>query len=372
MGREKDEYRPVGNSPFARAGVMLTLSVLVLGLFRHFNARAQVALPGSQEAAVSTSVNPTQTSEQIDAWELPEFLQSAEIDSTSIRRQLMLNTTIPVRPRVDVANYEVQTGDNLFAIADKFGLKPETVLWGNYDILRDNPQFLRPGQLLNILPTDGVYYQWSEGDSLPTVATFFEVEPDTILEFPGNDMLSYDTDIENPIITPETWLIIPGGRRALKDWGPPAITRTNPASAAYYGSGYCGNIYEGAIGTGTFVWPTPARYLSGYDYNPNIHPALDIAGAEGNAVYATDGGVVVFAGWSEYGYGFLIVLDHGTGWQSAYAHLSAVGVTCGQSVFQGTRVGAVGNSGNSSGAHLHFELRSELYGKVNPWNYIIP
>jgi murein DD-endopeptidase MepM/ murein hydrolase activator NlpD len=68
----------------------------------------------------------------------------------------------------------------------------------------------------------------------------------------------------------------------------------------------------------------------------------------------------------------LIVLDHGTGWQSAYAHLSAVGVGCGQSIAQGTVIGAVGNTGNSTGAHLHFELRSEIFGKVNPWDYLIP
>jgi len=98
--------------------------------------------------------------------------------------------------------------------------------------------------------------------------------------------------------------------------------------------------------------------VTGHFYNPNIHPGLDIAGPEGNSVFATDSGVVVYAGWSEYGYGYLIVLDHGTGWQSAYAHLSAVGVGCGQSVAQGTVIGAVGNTGNSTGAHLHFELRS--------------
>ncbi len=238
-------------------------------------------------------------------------------------------------------------------------------------MLQDNPQFLKTGQKLNILPTDGVYYQWQEGDSLTAVAEFFGVEPASILEWPGNgfDLL---VDPNNPAIEPGTWLIIPGGRRALKDWGPPAITRTNPAAAKYYGSGYCGQVYEGAIGTGTFIWPTPSRLISGYDYNPSIHPGLDIAGAEGNAVYATDSGVVVFSGWSEFGYGYLIVLDHGNGWQSAYAHLSAVGVTCGQSVAQGTMIGRVGNTGNSSGAHLHFELRSEIYGKANPWNFITP
>jgi murein DD-endopeptidase MepM/ murein hydrolase activator NlpD len=80
---------------------------------------------------------------------------------------------------------------------------------------------------------------------------------------------------------------------------------------------------------------------------------------------------VVYAGWSNYGYGYLIVIDHGTGWQSAYAHLSGVGVYCGQSVAQGDVIGALGSTGNSSGPHLHFELLSSIYGKVNPWDFLI-
>ena len=257
-------------------------------------------------------------------------------------------------------------------IANQFDLKPETVLWGNYEVLQDNPQFLRPGQQLNILPVDGVYYQWVENDTIPAVAEYFGVTPDIILSYPGNEVDLYQADIITTPFEVGNWLIVPDGKRALKDWGPPAIVRTNPAVASYYGAGACGSIYEGAIGTGSFIWPTVGTYISGYDYNPGIHPGLDIAGAEGNVVFAADSGVVVYSGWSEYGYGIMIVVDHGTGWQTAYAHLSAAAVTCGQSVNRGSRIGGVGNTGNSSGAHLHFEMRSAVYGKVNPWNYVSP
>jgi murein DD-endopeptidase MepM/ murein hydrolase activator NlpD len=272
---------------------------------------------------------------------------------------------------VNVTTYVVQPGDNLFLIAEKYGLKPESVLWGNYEVLRDNPQLLSPGQELNILPVDGVYYRWQAGDTLEGVADFFEVEQGAILEYAGNrfDLMAVTTGTVS--IDEGTWLIVPGGKRELKDWGPPAISRNNPAAAAYYGSGYCGEIYEGAIGTGAFVWPTVARTLSGNDYS-GIHRGIDIAGAEGTPVYAVDSGVVVFSGWSEFGYGNLIVIDHGTGWQSAYAHLSAAAVTCGQNVAQGSYIGAIGNTGRSTGPHLHFELQSEIYGKVNPWDFLIP
>jgi len=303
---------------------------------------------------------------------LPPLSHSEGGTASGISRLAQITTIIPNRPRVDVDTYEVQAGDNLFKIAERYALRPETVLWGNYDVLRDNPQFMQPGQVLNILPVNGVYYQWNDGDNLAGIADFFGVEAQAILEYPGNQFDLFDIDPQNPPIDPGTWLIVPGGLRELKDWGPPAITRSNPAAAQYYGAGYCGQVYEGAIGTGTFVWPTTSRQISGYDFNPSIHPGLDIGGAEGNAVYATDSGVVVFSGWSEYGYGYLIVLDHGNGWQSAYAHLSGVGVTCGQSVAQATVIGNVGNTGNSSGSHLHFEMRSEIYGKANPWNFIVP
>jgi hypothetical protein len=265
----------------------------------------------------------------------------------------------------------VQPGDNLFDIAEKYNLEPETLLWGNYEVLQDNPQFLSPGQELKILPVNGVYYQWNAGENLQKVAEFFGVAPDVIVQWPGNHLDPYEIDVGNPAIADGTWLVIPGGERETRDWGPPAISRTNPASAAYYGAGYCGQVYEGIIGTGGFIWPTVQTTISGYEYDPDVHPAIDIAGSEGNAVFAADGGVVVFAGGSNAGYGNLIVIDHGNGWQSAYAHLLNVNVLCGQSVTQGTLIGTVGNTGNSSGAHLHFELRSELYGKVNPLDYLV-
>jgi len=298
---------------------------------------------------------------------LPALTVDSSPAASGITRIATMDTVIPTRPRVDVTTYTVELGDSLFSIADQFNLKAETILWGNFDILEDNPHLLKAGQELNILPVNGTYYQWHEGDNFGQMADFFNVDPRVIIEYPGN---RFDlTEAENPNIEDSTWLIVPGGKRAIKDWGPPAITRDNPASAAFYGAGHCGSVYEGAIGTFTFVWPTTSHQISGYNYDPVVHAAIDIGGSEGNAIYAIDNGVVVYAGWSDYGYGYLIVIDHGTGWQSAYAHLSAVGVSCGQSVFQGTMIGALGNTGRSSGAHLHFEM---IYNgvKVNPLNFV--
>ncbi len=327
----------------------------------HPDAEEAVAFAGGGAYATATAEPPLVA--------LSPLATPSSLLQYGISRNIDFKTIIPSRPRVEVITYTVQPGDTLFSIALKFGLKPETVLWGNFEVLEDNPHLLKPNQVLNILPVDGTYYQWKEGDNLNDIAAFFKVEPEAILNYPGNHFDLTEVLNGEINITPGTWLIVPGGKRAIKDWGPPAITRQNPASARYYGEGHCGDVYEGAYGTGTFIWPTTERTLSGYTYDPGVHPAIDIGGQEGNPVYASDSGVVVYAGWSNYGYGYLIVIDHGNGWQTAYAHLSAVAVSCGQSVYQGGYIGALGSTGNSSGPHLHFEM---VYNgvKVNPLDYL--
>jgi murein DD-endopeptidase MepM/ murein hydrolase activator NlpD len=128
---------------------------------------------------------------------------------------------------------------------------------------------------------------------------------------------------------------------------------------------------DGPVGTGTFIWPTTEKYLSGYDYSPETnHWGIDVAGRLGNSIFATDNGVVVYAGWNDWGYGNVVVIDHGNGWQTLYAHLSAFNVDCGSYVYQGDTIGAMGSTGNSSGPHLHFEMRSDKYGRANPWNFL--
>ncbi len=301
----------------------------------------------------------------------PPFTDPASSKNTSITRLAEPLTIIPSRPRVKITNHEVDQGQSVFSIAELYGLRPETILWGNYATLKDNPRTISVGQVLNILPIDGTLHQYNAGETLTAIANFFKTEVDKIIEFPGNDLDPYETDVDNPGIVDGTILIIPDGQREIQDWGPPVITRENPASAAYYGDGSCGLVYEGAVGAGIFIWPTSSSWLSGYDYNANIHAAIDIGGNTGDAIFATDSGVVVYSGWSNYGYGYLIVIDHGNGWQSAYAHLSGVSVSCGQSIYQGDVIGGMGSTGNSTGTHLHFELGSSLYGKVNPWDFLI-
>jgi len=365
--------------PASRIGThVLTLGVIiitVIALGNFFIKNVELGtVSGSEEVVESegTSAERNASPETISQGViLPEYSQPDSAFFGGIPRLAEPVTIIPSRPRVNVIPYTVVMGDNLFDIAAQFGLKPESILWANYETLQDNPRLIKPEQVLNILPVDGVYYRYNIGESLRGIAQNHGVSPEAIIEWPGNYLDPYETDPDNPGISDGTLLIIPGGETDLVDWGPPPISRLNPAVAAYYGEGHCGEIYQGPVGTYTFIWPTPSTILSGFSYTPGIHEAIDIGGNEGDVVWATDSGVVVFAGWSQYGYGNLIVIDHGNGWQSAYAHLSGIGARCGQGVNQGDQIGNLGNTGNSSGAHLHFELQHESYGKVNPLDYVI-
>ena len=319
-------------------------------------------LPAAAQLAPPAESGPAEAAEL----SLPAFEFGSPL---GIQRLPELNTLIPTRPRLDVLKYVVQPGDTLFGISDRFGLKPETVLWGNFEALEDNPHSLQSGQELNILPVDGTLYSWIEGDTLVSVAGFFGVTPQDILDWPGN-RLAQDIDLLNPDITSGTVLVIPGGQRETVDWRAPRITRANPASARILGPGYCGSVVDGPVGAGFFIWPTPSHYISGYTYDPVVHPGIDIGGSLGNAVYAADAGVVVYAGWHNGGYGNVVVLDHGNGWQSLYAHMDTVAVGCGDGLFQGNVMGGMGCTGNCTGTHVHFELMSDLYGKVNPLNFL--
>ena len=323
----------------------------------------------TEQAALAANL-PTPTPTPLPP-QLPEFAPETLINSTGIPRLALLHTTLPTRPRTDVLKYTVVKGDTLFGIAEMFGLQPETLLWGNQFVLGDNPHNLRPEQELNILPVNGTYYKWQAGDGLNGVSDFFGVTAEEIIEYPGNSLdPAAIGDYAHPNIEPGTWLIIPNGTREFVTWSAPEIPRDNPSVAKVLGPGACSSVADGAVGAGVFIWPANNHFLSGFDYSPSTnHSGIDIDGETGDPVYAADNGVVVYSGWNNWGYGNVVVINHGNGWQTLYAHLNAYNVSCGQSVWQGSVIGAIGNTGNSSGSHLHYEM---MYNgtKVNPWDYL--
>jgi len=347
------------------------LSILVLVVVGIWAARIGVrALPDSETVPlveIDAGGALTTQDPEISVDDLPAF-EFAGGGVQGVSRTADIHTNVPSRPRMEIVEYLVQAGDTLFGIAEKYGLKPETLLWGNWDVLSGDPHSLVPGMELNILPVDGALHVWTAGESLTGIAKFFGTTAEDIIEWPGND-LDPTVDVQNPPIEAGTTLIIPGGSREVPTWSTPRIRRDNPASAQILGPGHCGSIYDGPVGDGIFAWPTVTHYLSGFHYS-EIHRAIDIGGSLGDALFATDAGVIVYAGWNNFGYGNVVVIDHGNGWQSLYAHLSQVNVACGQAVFRGNVIGLMGSTGKSTGPHLHFELESDVYGKVNPMLFL--
>lgn len=358
---------------YATHGVLLVVLVAAawargfnLGFVDWLAARATLNPAGAAGVVVASQpgATPVPQTDTVAGMLLPTGGAGGPADSSQVGRLADSHTQIPTRGRSDVVTYTVAAGDTLFGIADKFGLKPETVLWGNYFVLKDDPHLLFPKQVLNILPVDGTYHPVTKDNTLDKIATFYGVTAQAIIDWPSNNL-----DPQNPVLAPGSFLVVPGGHRELTAWQVPTIHRGDKVNTAT-NVGQCPGGYSGAVGTGSFVWPANSHTLSGYDYTA-IHHGLDIRAHLGDPIYAPDSGVIVYAGPNSFGYGNLLVIDHGNGWQTVYGHLSQWNVDCGQSVYQGNLIGLAGSTGNSSGPHLHFEVRYKG-GYVNPWTVLPP
>ena len=260
-------------------------------------------------------------------------------------RNAVPHTTIPERPRLEVITYTVQPGDTLLGIAQKFKLDADTIMWAS-GRLEDHPDLLRVGQVLTILPVDGIYHTVQEGETLESIAKKYKVDVEAITQCEYNDLK------EPYKLTPGQKLIVPGGKKPYK----PRVVHI-----------YTGKVPAGAAkGTGVFGWPTSGVITQKFWAR---HKAIDIGAPTGTPVVAADSGYVAVAGWSNVGYGKYIVIDHGNGFQTLYAHLSAIFVKVGQSVGKGERIGSVGSTGHSTGPHLHFEIRYKGVQR-NPFGYL--
>ena len=261
-----------------------------------------------------------------------------------IVRKAKMHTAIPERPRLEIITYVVQPGDTTETIAEKFSLQPTTLQWSNPE-LEKAPDLLNVGQELTILPLDGVYHTVDISDTLSSLAETYKVSSKTIAS------CTFNTIPTSGELREGQKLIIPDG---TKPYTPKKVTA------------YEGPVPEESNGSGYFRWPAYGTLTQGYWYG---HRAIDIGSSEGAAIRAADKGYVSFAGWTDIGYGYLIVLDHANGYQSYYAHLSNIFIVEGQAVESTEVIGAMGNTGNSTGPHLHFEIRYNDY-PTNPLVYL--
>jgi len=280
--------------------------------------------------------------------------QSTEIPATqpAISDQA---TETPASPnRKAPITYLVEEGDSLSDIAAQFDISPQTLLWANYTELFDNPDYLLPGMQLLILPTDGVYHQVGGSDTLLSLAAFFAVDATAILDWPANNL-----DSQNTAVQAGEWLMIPGGRRASR-WRqmPNVLSQDADLSSEEFGSGACPASYaQGIVGTQSYAAPITDLSIRGEAFS-SWHSGLDLAVQIGQQVLAADHGVVVFSGWSNLGYGNMLMIDHGNGDFSLYSGLSSLIAACGHSVRQGDPIAEAGATGHPAGPFLHFEIRS--------------
>jgi murein DD-endopeptidase MepM/ murein hydrolase activator NlpD len=293
----------------------------------------------------------------IDTSGLPD--DSTLGDTTASLRAPNPVTNTPKRIRLNVLKYTVQSGDTVSDIADQFGVSPDSILWANPK-LEDNPDMLSIGQELNIPPVSGVLYTVASGDSVQKIADKFKTN-----KFPSNTLVTNIVNLEFNQqlhdLKPPEYALTAGQFLMVPDGSKPYIPRVVNA--------YSGPLpATAARGTGNFGWPVSGRITQKFWSN---HPGIDIGAPKGTPIYAADSGYVVAAGWDQerISYGFMILINHGNGFVTRYAHLSAFNVQVGDSVKKGQIVGRVGSTGNSTGPHLHFEIINNGVRR-NPFSYL--
>lgn len=245
-------------------------------------------------------------------------------------------TIQPKKERRDVTKYAVKSGDNVSVIAARFGVTPDSVIWANGP-LEDNPDALTIGQELVIPPVSGVLHQVQKGETIQTIAARFKADGQAIINDPFNQTI-HDFKSAPMVLAVNAYIMVPGGSK-------PIVIRK-----VQYSSTTPANAIKG---TSNFQWPT-AACISQFYWGG--HPGVDLANNKGTAVVASDAGYVEFVGWDGSGYGNTILVNHGNGAITRYAHLSAFAVDAGASVKKGQLIGRIGSTGRSTGPHLHFEL----------------
>lgn len=247
--------------------------------------------------------------------------------------------------RTEITKYAVRSGDTVGELSMRFMVTIDTILNENKITAR---QPLRPGQILTILPTSGLSHKVKKGDTLAKLAITYKVDAQKISDF---NQLS-----DNALPIGQT-IIIPDGRVPYVP-----IAARQPTQSTTAGKPAAIRTLDRGM-----LWPTNARRIT--QYYKWRHSAIDIGLPIGNPIYASDDGVVETSGWNSGGYGYMILINHGNGIKTRYAHASKLYAKVGDRVNKGEVIALTGNTGRSTGPHLHFEI---IVGgvKVNPLYYV--
>jgi murein DD-endopeptidase MepM/ murein hydrolase activator NlpD len=282
----------------------------------------------------SNKASATETASSV----LHVLTSTSEIDTT---------TTESEKPRDQIIKYKVVGGDTLSSIAQKFQVSLDSIKWLNKDTLTSDKVLLRPGDELSIPPVTGVVHKVMSGDSIYSVAKKYGVAAQNIVNFPFNTFI----DDETFALAIGSQLVVPEGVMPVEQ--PVYKAAVQPVTLV-------------AGGTGQFIWPANGTITQ---YPVWYHLALDIANSSSPAITAADTGTIVLRECLKWGYGCHIIIDHGNGYQTLYAHMQAFYVSLGDKVNRGQSIGQMGSTGRSTGTHLHFEVRKNGVTQ-NPLNYL--
>lgn len=241
----------------------------------------------------------------------------------------------------EISIYVVHEGDSLSSIAKMFDISVNTIVWANN---MSRGQILKIGETLVILPVTGIQHTIKKGDTLSNLAKKYGSDVDEILSFNGIE--------EGALVVGEV-LIIPDGEMVAVQ------PTTRPASSKLGGTTV-------TVASGYYRAP-----LANYRRTQGVHGhnGVDLGAHLGAPILSAASGDVIIARSGcvsrgcNGGYGNYVVVKHDNGTQTLYAHLLSVTVSVGDRLVQGQQLGTLGNTGRSTGPHLHFEIR----GARNPF-----
>jgi murein DD-endopeptidase MepM/ murein hydrolase activator NlpD len=288
----------------------------------------------------------------------PNAVEGPFLEDGTLLKPVAVNTTVADGSSL-VRTYKVKSGDTLTGIASKFGVSMMTIWWAN-DL--QSKDALHIGQELSIPPVTGLVVTVTAADTLDSLSKRYDVDATDIL---------VENKLDDPNLVVGQVLVIPGAAgKGIATPKAAAKPSTGSGASGNRGSANGPSVYTG----GRFLWPVVGggNYISQYFHYG--HWAIDIAADYGSEVRAAGSGTVIFAGWKSNGGGYQVWISHGSNLYTTYNHMSAISVGYGQLVAEGHQVGRIGQSGDATGPHLHFEVwRGPIWNggiRVNPLSYL--
>jgi len=239
----------------------------------------------------------------------------------------------------EIQKYTIQKGDTISSLSQSFGISVNTILWANN---LHHSSVIKPNDTLEILPVSGVKYVVKKDDTLEKIAKEYKLSSEEIITF---------NELSGNNLALSSILILPGGTLPNSLQPKIAATVILKKAPSYTTAGQS---------SGYFIYPA-----AGHNWG-RVHASngIDISNPKGGPIYAAADGKIILADGIGYngGYGQYIKIEHPNGVVTLYGHLSKINVKVGDWVQQGSVIGMMGNTGRSTGTHLHFEVR----GAKNP------